>query len=61
VLALRRQQLMSTSTRPQPCCCPTCTPPVAPDLGRLTTWFVIVATVLIPGRALFHVIWGAFH
>jgi len=52
---------MPTSTRPLPCSCPDCAPPAAPAFGALTTWFIVIAFVLMPGRALLHLIWGAVH
>jgi hypothetical protein len=50
---------MQTSNRPQPCSCPTCSPQTAPAFDALTAWFVVVAFVLIPGRALVQILWGA--
>lgn len=52
---------MSISTRPLPCDCATCSPRAATVFDALTTWFVVIAFVLIPGRALLHVVWGATH
>jgi hypothetical protein len=52
---------MRASTRPEPCTCSTCAPPAASTLGDVETWLLIVGFVLIPGRALLHIIWGALH